>query len=99
RTPTSTLLPYTTLFRSHALVVEVHHQEHVVPGQQEVVECVERATVQREADLTVGRPGLEVGEQPAAVDPAVAGPREGGVADEVRSEEHTSELQSRENLV
>src|SRR5690606_42129898 len=70
RPPTSTLFPYTTLFRSPAA---------------------------RPGDPPVRRPGGAVGghrgTQPA--DPAALGAGMGGR----RSEEHTSELQSRENLV
>src|SRR3712207_7226816 len=71
RPPRSTLFPYTTLFRSHAVglrdrrAVEVHQ------------------LLRHE----VGRPAPREAEHP----------RQGGV--HARSEEHTSELQSRQYLV
>src|SRR5690349_23882562 len=68
RPPTSTLFPYTTLFRSW-------------PG--------------RVADRD--RPPL--GARPHFGAQAAAGADEGGTADDARSEEHTSELQSRRDLV
>src|SRR3712207_7736578 len=69
RPPRSTLFPYTTLFRSQGVLVDVVAAE-------------------------VGRPGRE--RDPAAV----GGDRrlEAGVVPD-RSEEHTSELQSRQYLV
>src|SRR5690606_41883454 len=91
--PRSTLFPYTTLFRSrpspavHCLVLELEYRR------------VEEVPVRHSACLH--RPGEHA--QPCAVErfrshehgrPAtLADPAHG------RSEEHTSELQSRENLV
>src|SRR5437660_9223983 len=77
RPPTSTLFPYTTLFRSHDLA-----------GRR----------LQLLADEDV------VSVENAVADHAVAGNLEGEhllarVAQEERSEEHTSELQSRGHLV
>src|SRR5687768_17831897 len=72
--PTATLFPYTTLFRSHALVqvqvlhLKLHQLAHADAG---AVEDLEHRLVARAQEV------------------AVAG----------RSEEHTSELQSRLHLV
>src|SRR5436309_8796906 len=68
--PTSTLFPYTTLFRS---VIVGHrladHRHEIVQGRLDIGEAVENGLLDRLAYV------------------------------EARSEEHTSELQSRENLV
>src|SRR3712207_7294603 len=72
RPPRSTLFPYTTLFRSKAVLVRV------TEGDEEV------------ATLAMGESMTGV---PATVDMHF---RNGAVA---RSEEHTSELQSRQYLV
>src|SRR3712207_7729463 len=78
RPPRSTLLPYTTLFRS---VVEV---EDRVGRHQVEVGLVERVE------------GPDVAPVPAV---ALGAPRHLVVLEVVRSEEHTSELQSRQYLV
>src|SRR3712207_8558915 len=83
RPPRSTLFPYTTLFRSRLPVLVLEH---------------ERPGAVQDAHLT-GRDGRRV---PAAVQPLSAGLEADDahlrVVDE-RSEEHTSELQSRQYLV
>src|SRR5207302_9867032 len=78
--PISTLFPYTTLFRSHAVLE--HHRAGQLGRLLEVV----RGTVRdaAEDDLLGGAAGKEDGHH---------------VDELLRSEEHTSELQSRENLV
>src|SRR3712207_7939437 len=73
RPPRSTLFPYTTLFRSPELVVQL---------QLLVVEQLQ------ELDLDVG-PREPVDDHPVVVDRL----------EQLRSEEHTSELQSRQYLV
>src|SRR3712207_8787202 len=75
RPPRSTLFPYTTLFRSHAIVGDLEHEAAIVP-----LEPHRRV-------LGVGVLG-HVGER--------LGDDEVGRG---RSEEHTSELQSRQYLV
>src|SRR5690606_42118447 len=82
-----TLLPYTTLFRSHAADFMDSQGQLVgrVPVQHELVEIVP----QHVAPLR-GRGGL-----PPVAHVQLAGPGHAMP----RSEEHTSELQSRENLV
>src|SRR5688572_30944630 len=89
RPPRSTLFPYTTLFRSFA------------------GEADDEGRAQRDA----GNPAADAREQ-RVVDPAVARPphpaqhvgggvlqRQVDVPADLRSEEHTSELQSQSNLV
>src|SRR5690606_39454504 len=87
RPPRSTLFPYTTLFRSHGggeiVAVLLHLGEVVVLGQE--MAAVERRHARIGHDV-----GLEV------QDPLDIAQRH---VEHHRSEEHTSELQSRENLV
>src|SRR5690606_40786893 len=81
--PRSTLFPYTTLFRSG--VSQSATLERVLPGTATASQStVARTTVRN--DDGQWRPG-------AAVRARIV------VAMQPRSEEHTSELQSRENLV
>src|SRR5690349_22426410 len=83
RTPRSTLFPYTTLFRSG--------DDHVLlaVGDREVAVVVGRAAVAGVEPAPVERLGGGVGVLPVAGQDDVA----------LRSEEHTSELQSRRDLV
>src|SRR3712207_8352095 len=93
RPPRSTLFPYTTLFRS------LDDGERVLAPR-----------VVRRHDHLIRKPGRNLPHQrplaPVAIaaaaehadDPAVAGER-AGFGEHVRSEEHTSELQSRQYLV
>src|SRR3712207_9015113 len=84
RPPRSTLFPYTTLFRSAALALEVHRVEVLGPhvaGRHDAA-LLEHPVRQR------GLPVVDVGDD-----------RDVAEAVEVRSEEHTSELQSRQYLV
>src|SRR2546430_3329213 len=95
RPPRSTLFPYTTLFRS---LVEVHVDVgHLLAArvqealeQQVVPDGVDVDDAQAERDARARRA------PPPRAHPDAAGPR---VPHEVRSEEHTSELQSQSNLV
>src|SRR3712207_8672549 len=90
RPPRSTLFPYTTLFRSRP------PRRHLVP-----VEASTAPHPEERADL------LELPGEAGALGPAPAGevalhaqaPQDPAVAREARSEEHTSELQSRQYLV
>src|SRR5690606_41557317 len=95
--PTSTPFPYTTLFRSHGEHGFLHLTRVVHAGQQDL------ALGKVDDDTTIGVGAvtfwnaLEVGgveDLPFLLVGSVIGFR----ADK-RSEEHTSELQSRENLV
>src|SRR5690606_42048565 len=81
-----TLFPYTTLFRSQARVHQqvVDQRGHAPRRAADHVEVVAAAVVQRIAHVA----GQLVGEAGHVPQRRVA-----------RSEEHTSELQSRENLV
>src|SRR2546426_7397437 len=86
RHPRSTLFPYTTLFRSQVGVVQRGHLE---PAQE------------IESSRALGAEGDAVGE----LERALEGLRRGVArhaaagADQYRSEEHTSELQSPCNIV
>src|SRR3712207_8137836 len=83
RPPRSTLFPYTTLFRSHALDVRERRPAFRGPlprGQRTVVlEAVHQVV------LRAPGPGVQQARAEVAREP--------------RSEEHTSELQSRQYLV
>src|SRR3712207_6861059 len=84
RPPRSTLFPYTTLFRS-------------LLADRELARALYAGDDTTDVDAFRGLDGLDV-----AVRVAVAseeGPRELRDAADVRSEEHTSELQSRQYLV
>src|SRR3712207_7037478 len=85
RPPRSTLFPYTTLFRSRGVVAGLG---------LEVAEVVH----QRGSDLLVAALVGAGGHGRLAVVAVVAEQVRGGPADD-RSEEHTSELQSRQYLV
>src|SRR5688572_32135101 len=86
RPPRSTLFPYTTLFRSHAIaLVGRARRARVLDGGV----AVERAAVRRARDGT-DAPTASRDRHPA---------RRARQPRWVRSEEHTSELQSQSNLV
>src|SRR5690606_41234757 len=99
RPPQSPPFPYTTLFRSQLLV---GHLEAAV-----AVDGPDRGSGHADLGAHRGRDGVAHGAEAAGVEPGVGLL----VADELRgphlvlahargrSEEHTSELQSRENLV
>src|SRR3712207_7933719 len=84
RPPRSTLFPYTTLFRSEVLVAPCASDLPVLAG---------RAEIRVPVDL-VSRAHFILPECPR-----VTCPRQCCSGDEERSEEHTSELQSRQYLV
>src|SRR3712207_7043074 len=86
RPPRSTLFPYTTLFRSGAAGGPVALQAGVGVLDDQL---------QRGRQLDVERHALVGGHDDLGVLQQVVRP----VADDVRSEEHTSELQSRQYLV
>src|SRR3712207_7295231 len=87
RPPRSTLFPYTTLFRSRVAAVRRHEQPQRPVEALPVDVGVEVAEARREAPAH-----LPVGARPRA-------PRQRPSAVAQRSEEHTSELQSRQYLV
>src|SRR2546428_9434632 len=83
--PRSTLFPYTTLFRSRCLA-----------GMQHVVGILERRVPERHdriADELVHRPAMREDDAGHLGEMLVHDRRDG------RSEEHTSELQSRSDIV
>src|SRR3712207_6930481 len=84
RPPRSTLFPYTTLFRSGRV-----SREQQVRHRHRLRRRAGHAGVAVLADV-VPRPAVEL---------AVSDPREEVRHEVVRSEEHTSELQSRQYLV
>src|SRR3712207_8196716 len=94
RPPRSTLFPYTTLFRSHLLGLrrEVLRDEHLLP----VLPAPHVEQVVRAAADVVPHPESRHLQVVAAPRRA---PLEHGDVAAVRSEEHTSELQSRQYLV
>src|SRR5690606_41709364 len=83
RPPTSPLFPYTTLFRSVVADLVVIDDPVIPRGRLPVVQPIEH-TVQHAVGVPLGVPDRQT-----EVAVGLAG----------RSEEHTSELQSRENLV
>src|SRR5206468_4876898 len=92
--PSSTLFPYTTLFRSH-LLVELEVALRIQPG-----------FAQPPAGGGSGLPGGGINPATGLYDPdpvfwgAAGGANgSGGTPNLTRSEEHTSELQSRSDLV
>src|SRR3712207_7712093 len=83
RPPRSTLFPYTTLFRS------VEDDERAVAGRLDVLGL----------GLEGACPALGHRDRRPGNGRRRDGRRCAGITDEVRSEEHTSELQSRQYLV
>src|SRR3712207_9147604 len=96
RPPRSTLFPYTTLFRSRVERGVVLDPEAPLVGPEDRVEAL--------AGHPEDDPAVHLDQAPEGVpgEAVVAGlggqPGDGGVV-EPRSEEHTSELQSRQYLV
>src|SRR5690606_41715923 len=90
RQPDPSLFPYTTLFRSRRRDLTVNRKldmilDYLKPSPQEAPDDEgETVTFEPEVDQLPQTPELEKPEEEGA---------------EGRSEEHTSELQSRENLV
>src|SRR5207302_11220458 len=98
-TPTTPRFPYTTLFRSDDFLVEGGRAEiHYTARDEEAIDHI-----WRNHDITKPQRGEEDFAESPDVDHAGVGiealQRGDGLAFVARSEEHTSELQSRENLV
>src|SRR5690606_40467764 len=92
--PSSTLFPYTTLFRSRQLTV----QGEAVVGDAQAGRA--EGPLRMVLDVEeVGRADVVVALLVVRVDGACVDLRGDRRVGQVRSEEHTSELQSRENLV
>src|SRR2546422_9104494 len=96
RPPRSTLFPYTTLFRSHAPVVTLVDTPGAYPG----IGAEERGQAEAIAHNLLEMAGLRTPILTAIIGEGGSGGALGdGLGDRVRSEEHTSELQSRLHLV
>src|SRR2546427_7964532 len=98
RPPRSTLFPYTTLFRSGAAVAEDQRLPHPVAGDVPLDVQAVRAGGCRFRLLGRIHDGFP-GRREAIGLHARLAHQVGVVEDEIRSEEHTSELQSQSNLV
>src|SRR5947208_12781001 len=85
RPPTSTLFPYTTLFRSE----EHDAPDRAIAGDGEI----------GQQEIALGVAGVFDGRNDADVERAVGHLGVERTRDAVRSEEHTSELQSPDHLV
>src|SRR3712207_9521229 len=96
RPPRSTLFPYTTLFRSHGLAESAAERLEAGFGLMVVV-LAGHAHVDRGAEA-VGQRAEDVARHLGRIGADVAR-LEAAFEDAVRSEEHTSELQSRQYLV
>src|SRR5206468_8103469 len=92
RHPRSTLFPYTTLFRS-----ERSQRER----SESIARDLELVGADREQEQTQHQPAVERSGDEAAKKPRGRRQRKNAqqLQPEVRSEEHTSELQSRSDLV
>src|SRR3712207_7185998 len=90
RPPRSTLFPYTTLFRSRAILHACEHpKREIVVGFGGFAIALMGQFFPRTTDLIIEAIGYPVQASPKAPSPARTD----------RSEEHTSELQSRQYLV
>src|SRR3712207_8991749 len=91
RPPRSTLFPYTTLFRSY-MAKEIEHYVGEIQQQKSRLEAVLEASPEAVV-------ATDPKERITMVNPAAAGMLGIHASDQGRSEEHTSELQSRQYLV
>src|SRR5205085_4914087 len=97
--PTSTLFPYTTLFRSQSDIVGEQNAQHEARCQQPIepagiIAEIEPRGVEQRGLREIEQPGAEHDHHPEIEDGV--GP---SLSEQQRSEEHTSELQSQSNLV
>src|SRR5206468_9015752 len=94
--PTSTLFPYTTLFRSPSFLVVRVAVDEPVPDELRF----DRRDGADHARVVGGQEADERNDEEARVEPLRAVRLGEGIQPDVeRSEEHTSELQSRSDLV
>src|SRR5438874_5074567 len=94
RPPSSTLFPYTTLFRSYGPKIEVW----TIAARFD--RSCNRARAVSESDICIAPPPFCHVIVGAGGDrPTGSGPRRRRNSETLRSEEHTSELQSRRDLV
>src|SRR3712207_9534777 len=96
RPPRSTLFPYTTLFRSQLSEAAARYEQIIAACQADGL-----VDLEAEARITLAICRARAGELEAALDDltdveALTG---GLAAEALRSEEHTSELQSRQYLL
>src|SRR5438874_10458141 len=94
RSPAATLFPYTTLFRSR-------HLPHSIERRPSMIALSPRKKPGRETTrrrIAAWKPNLELLED-RTLPSGVVDSFEGSALDPFRSEEHTSELQSRRDLV
>src|SRR5207302_8647958 len=99
RPPRPALFPYTTLFRSRVHAFGTRGNAEVL-GETELVLRMSGARPERRSFAAVDSLRAELEAFAAAVRDGVPFPiSPAQMLDTVRSEEHTSELQSRENLV
>src|SRR5688572_33283925 len=103
RPPRSTLFPYTTLFRSHALARRFQKIDVVEPSVAETIEILRglRTRFEEHHGITYADDALVAAAELAErhINDRHLPDKAIDVVDEARSEEHTSELQSQSNLV
>src|SRR5690606_40280327 len=93
--PISTLFPYTTLFRSYSTITNTAEYIFNIDNQHNFVVLAGQEYVK---STTTGLSGSSTGHTDDRLTLIGSGPNNRN-AGSSRSEEHTSELQSRENLV
>src|SRR5207249_11635476 len=97
--PISPLVPYTTLFRSHAVGGGAVHLKGAVRPSRGVQRTVQRERVRRAALLPIGSDHGHLSQGGAHfTEHGQAAGEDAVVVRDERSEEHTSELQSRFDL-
>src|SRR5690625_6859187 len=104
RPPRSTLFPYTTLFRSRGAQDIGNHHELRVQDVSRLSRCCRKKVGRQRADPGTAGVCLADARDPlvmtgAGVEPATSPMTGSGPLSSRRSEEHTSELQSRGHLV
>src|SRR5690606_42080427 len=98
RPPSPALFPYTTLFRSGAVRGALHLSRAGRPGQHRAPAAALPLTSAPDPPTARGAPMRALTEEESMNRPSRS-TRAAVFGTAIRSEEHTSELQSRENLV